>query len=506
MNPPEDKLSTYLRYSVSRGLCRIVVIGLIFVVGTRIFEPSAVANWPCTTQDDCRVLQGGFCFAGLCRGPNENLVRPLFPVAVAPFSDITPDGSEAELTQSLATTLRAMLVPTLFFDVLRADEAPTGAAAEGYQPRAIAFSDWSRAGAYAVIKGTVGVVPGNERVLDLYLYLVEEGRHVPLRHDRQLINHDNARSRLIRWVDDLLIHFTGRPGVMSTKIAFAVRPTPLGNKEIGLIELDTGKETLVTNSDDINVLPTFAPGDNQIAYTGYRRGTTHLYINEKPFSTYENLNMGAEWSPDGKLVAITLSKDENTEIYLLNGTNGEIYSRLTQNSAIDTSPTFSPDGKKLAFVSNRNGAPQIFVMNVDGSDVRCVTPGCSYCTSPDWHPFGSLIVYNAMVGNGQFDLFTVAVDSGAVRRLTNGPGTHEDPAWSPDGRYIVFAGSGRGGDRKKKQLFITDADGRHVVKISTTDGDYATPAWSPVVESDEPFQPIQTPSQRVSGNKEVTLR
>lgn len=485
MNPPQYKSSAICRGSIWVMGSRSALYGAVCAVLWAIFPPCAVATWPCTSQEDCLVLQGGFCFAGLCRGPNENPVRPLFPIAVAPFADLTADGSEAQLAQNLASALRSMLAPTLFFDVMDADAAPAGAATEGVEPRAIAFSEWSRAGAYAVIKGTVGMVPGNERVLDLYLYLVEEGRHLPLKHDRQLFNDGNARKRLIRWVDDVLLHFTGRPGVLSTQIAFAVRPTPLGNKEIGVIELDSGKETLVTQSDDINVLPTFAPG-NRIAYTGYRRGTTYLYVNDQPFSSYENLNMGAEWSPDGRSVAITLSKDENTEIYLLDGESGEILRRLTQNSAIDTSPTFSPDGKRLAFVSNRNGSPQIFVMNVDGSEVRSVTPGCGYCTSPDWHPFGATVVYNAMVGNGQFDLFTVSVDTGAVRRLTNGPGTHEDPAWSPDGRYIVFAGSGRGGDRKKKQLFIMDSDARNVVKISTTDGDYATPAWSPIHRFDDP--------------------
>jgi len=46
---------------------------------------------------------------------------------------------------------------------------------------------------------------------------------------------------------------------------------------------------------------------------------------------------------------------------------------------------------------------------------------------------------------------------------------------SPDGRQVVF-NSDRGGSQ---QLYIMDADGRNVRRISFGKGRYATPVWSP---------------------------
>ncbi len=49
--------------------------------------------------------------------------------------------------------------------------------------------------------------------------------------------------------------------------------------------------------------------------------------------------------------------------------------RLTNNRAIDSSPTRSPDGTQIAFMSiHSNQNSSIYLMNVDGTDQRPV-PG-----------------------------------------------------------------------------------------------------------------------------------
>ncbi|HEC90976.1 MAG TPA: Tol-Pal system protein TolB, partial [Alphaproteobacteria bacterium] len=49
------------------------------------------------------------------------------------------------------------------------------------------------------------------------------------------------------------------------------------------------------------------------------------------------------------------------------------------------------------------------------------------------------------------------------------------PSYSPDGKYIVF-NSDRGGTQ---QIYVMNADGRKVHRISYGKGRYATPVWSP---------------------------
>ena len=44
--------------------------------------------------------------------------------------------------------------------------------------------------------------------------------------------------------------------------------------------------------------------------------------------------------------------------------------RMTNNPAIDVTPTWSPNGSQLAWVSDRTGTPRIYIMNVDGTGQR----------------------------------------------------------------------------------------------------------------------------------------
>src|SRR5215470_13155027 len=74
------------------------------------------------------------------------------------------------------------------------------------------------------------------------------------------------------------------------------------------------------------------------------------------------------FSPGGKTLAMTLSKDGNPEIYALTLATGTLR-RLTRHAGIDTEPTWSPTGQQIAFISDRAGSPHVFVMDADGVSV-----------------------------------------------------------------------------------------------------------------------------------------
>jgi Periplasmic component of the Tol biopolymer transport system len=60
--------------------------------------------------------------------------------------------------------------------------------------------------------------------------------------------------------------------------------------------------------------------------------------------------------------AFASNRDGNYEIYVMNP-DGSGQTRLTNNSANDSQPSFSRDGSKIAFASDREGNVKIFVMN-----------------------------------------------------------------------------------------------------------------------------------------------
>ena len=71
----------------------------------------------------------------------------------------------------------------------------------------------------------------------------------------------------------------------------------------------------------------------------------------------------------GSKLAFTTNRDGNPEIYVMNK-DGSGLRRMTNNPAIDVSPTWSPNGNQLAWVSDRTGNPKIYIMNADGTGQR----------------------------------------------------------------------------------------------------------------------------------------
>ena len=154
-------------------------------------------------------------------------------------------------------------------------------------------------------------------------------------------------------------------------------------------------------------------------------------------------------------------------------------------------PAWSPDGRQLAFVSRRHqmygfpGDLAVYVINADGSGLTRLTNSPAPDEYPAWSPDGSKIAFNRFTcmnpdctQQGYRAIYTVNVDGSGLTRLTNpvGIGDDEWPTWSPDGRQIAFA---RTADSTASDIFVMNADGSNVIRL--TDGRYAvrSPAWSP---------------------------
>ena len=154
--------------------------------------------------------------------------------------------------------------------------------------------------------------------------------------------------------------------------------------------------------------------------------------------------------------------------------NGTGLKRLTNEWAIDSSPSWSPDGQRIAFVSSRWGDPHIFVMNADGTKVRRITDRGTYNQTPDWSPRGDLIAFTARDERNVFDIFTVNPDTKEIRRLTQDQGNNEEPSFAPDGNLMAFTSTREG----RSQVWVMALDGSKQTRI-TKGGGYSTPAWSP---------------------------
>jgi TolB protein len=338
-----------------------------------------------------------------------------------------------------------------------------------------AWTDAAAAGAHAALHGVVRL-RGDRAEAEMQLYDLTSPELRQIGNKKFELPVAEARRLAHKIADEVVLQFTGEPGIADTKIAYVqVRG---GVKEIYSMDYDGTSPMALTSNQSLNLSPAWSPDVRSVAFTSYMRGYPYLYrlfpFERRPvqlLAGYLGINSSPAWSPDGRLVALTLSKDGNPEIYVLNVATGA-FRRLTTHPGIDTEPTWSPTGREIAFVSDRSGTAQIYVMDAEGANVRRLTQG-GFNTQPRWSPKGDAIVYTSRQGN--HDVWVVSPAGSDARRLTAGPGDNESASWAPNGRHLAFHSTRLRGF----SLFTMLADGSEQQALPRGPGEATSPAWSP---------------------------
>ena len=112
-----------------------------------------------------------------------------------------------------------------------------------------------------------------------------------------------------------------------------------------------------------------------------------------------------------------------------------------RQTATPQPPLSGSGGGVIAYVTLEGEYHQIYVMNADGRDQRPLTHG-HVDAYPDWSPDGTQIAFHRHQSDDVWFIYVMDADGSSLQRLSTTQTRDASPVWSPDGAQIAFSRDG----------------------------------------------------------------
>ena len=233
----------------------------------------------------------------------------------------------------------------------------------------------------------------------------------------------------------------GLRGYFTSKLVFIGERT--GHQEIYTSDLFFGDVRQITHDRAIAMTPRWSPDGQKVIYTSFfKSGFPDIFeidlgtYQRNTFVSFKGTNSGARFSPDGRQVAMVLSGEGETEIYVSNA-YGRGVARRTHSDTTKASPCWSPDGSRIVFTMEPG--PQLFVMSASGGTPQRVSFDTSrYCAEPDWSRTSpNKVVFTMGVGRN-YQIGVLDLSTRHAEQVSKAPFDGVEPSWLPDGRHVVY--------------------------------------------------------------------
>ena len=284
-----------------------------------------------------------------------------------------------------------------------------------------------------------------------------------------------------------------------TRIAFTATTYPEEQQfaNIDIYTVDAAGERIqqITHAPTQEISPTWSSNGRQIAYIA-RRGVMvtelngleqYLWISQEAVDSWVEQRARVKsltWSPTGEL-ALGIDYYGNAgvlqfEVFVTR--TGNDFQRVAQGA----SPSWKPDGSRLVFSfvpQNEAGNFELYQIDLETRKITRLTYQDGYDISPAWSPDGSRIAFISTRHDPYTDLpesykvrelYVMNADGSHVARLTDDDVMDGSPTWSPDGEWIAF--------RHGADLYVIRVDGTQMHKLVDAErigGQIDTPVWSP---------------------------
>ncbi|CAG45473.1 TolB protein precursor [Francisella tularensis subsp. tularensis FSC198] len=313
----------------------------------------------------------------------------------------------------------------------------------------------------------------------------------------QAITYKNINVSLMRTLAHKISNYvyqklTGNQGFFLTKLAYVKVSNPYARYgrlyELIISDYDGyNKHVVLRQTDNPIATPSWSNDGRYIVYSSYSGGSMGVYTLEiatgkvTRITNYKGINSSPSFSPDGKEIALALSKgySDQTNIYIMN-LSTKALKRITING-INTAPKFSPNGQSIVFTSDREGRPNIYVASVNSKypQSSILSTKIHQAYEPNYTPDGKNIVFmnqSSRTSGTQIADFNLA--NGSVTNITNGK-ADSSPTVSPYGDMVAYISTNT---RGYSSLDMVSLDGDNHFNIETADNGnilIQSPSWSP---------------------------
>lgn len=289
---------------------------------------------------------------------------------------------------------------------------------------------------------------------------------------------------MAHYVSDVVFEsLTGIEGAFSTRIMYVTVTGDLENPryQLNIADADGHRVETILRSEEPILSATWAPDGKRIAYVSFEKDRRPaIYVRDLGSNTVRqvtdyrgSLNGAPAFSPDGKRLALVLSKDGSPDIYVLNLETRRLR-RITRHYGIDTEPSWTPDGESIVFTSNRGGKPQIYMIRLADLSIERLTFEGDYNAKASMLPDGSGLV---MVHrrNGTFHIALLDLRRNGRLTVLTETSLDESPSIAPNGSMLIYA-TQRG---TEGILAAVSIDGGVKFDLPSSEGDVREPSWSP---------------------------
>jgi TolB protein len=145
--------------------------------------------------------------------------------------------------------------------------------------------------------------------------------------------------RVSDWVYQQL---TGTPGVFTSRISYVTKSS--GRYNLWIADSDGEGARSALSSPEPIISPSWSPTGAQLAYVSFESRKPVVYVHElasgqrRVVANFKGSNSAPAWSPDGRSIVATLSREGGSQLYRVSLQGGEPQ-RLTSGN-INTEPAF----------------------------------------------------------------------------------------------------------------------------------------------------------------------